>query len=176
MLDDTGNSFSGDVTKPAGYFCYGKEILAPADGEVVETGSGYPDSLISGNGQADCSASDIRGNHILLRHAEREYSLLCHLMPGSIRVKNGDKVKRGQCIALCGNSGNSSEPHLHFHLQYGLSFCNSAGLPVEFEGISAQSALNYSAFDPRPIPQISFAEGLPVKYISRGQVVSNMES
>lgn len=171
MLDNNGKSFARDNTKPADYHCYGKEVLAPADGEVIEAASGYSDSLILGNGQVDCSARDIRGNHILIRHNEGEYSLLAHLQPDSIRVKNGDAVKRGQCLARCGNSGNSSEPHLHFQLQNGVSFYSSAGLPVELEGISATPTPNYSIYDPRPIPS---ADGLTGKYITRGHNVLNI--
>ncbi len=171
ILNGEGHSFMGEPTKAASYYCYGKEILAPADGEVVEARDEYPDSLISGSGKVDCAARDIRGNYILLRHADREYGLFAHLKPGSIRVKAGDKVKRGQCIACCGNSGNSSEPHLHFHLQDGRSFFTSAGLPVEFDGISAIPTPNYSAFDPRPVPS---AEGMQGKYITRGQNVWNI--
>lgn len=171
ILDEEGHSFSGDQTNATDYYCYSKEVLVPADGEVVEVRAGYPDSLLLGKGKVDCSARDIRGNYILIRHADKEYGLLAHLKPGSIRVKVGDKVKRGQCIASCGNSGNTSEPHLHFHLQDGMSFYTSAGLPIEFTNISAQPATNYSAFDPR---LVSPASAAVKKYIMRGQSVSNI--
>jgi hypothetical protein len=170
ILDEEGHSFCGERKKITDYYCYGKEILAPADGEVVEVRAEFPDSLLLANGQVDCSARDIRGNYILIRHADKEYGLLAHLKPGSIRVKVGDAVKRGQCIAYCGNSGNSSEPHLHFHLQDGMSFYTSAGLPIEFADVTAHPALNYSAYDPRPASPIS----MPAKYIMRGQSISNM--
>jgi len=171
ILDENGKSCAGDGKLVDDYYCYDKEVLAPADGEVIEAISGYPDSLILGNGQVDCSARDIRGNHILIRHAEGEYSLLAHLQPDSIIVKIGDNVKRGQIIARCGNSGNSSEPHLHFQLQNGKSFFFSAGLPIEFENISSTPMVNYSTFDPRPLPTIS---DLQRDYIVRGQNVANM--
>lgn len=76
IIDEEGNSFSGSRTNPEDYYCYGKEILAPADGVVVEAKDGYPDSMILENGEANCAARDIRGNYILIRHAEREYGLL----------------------------------------------------------------------------------------------------
>jgi len=57
------------------------------------------------------------GNAVFIQHREREVSVLAHLKRSSIRVKVGDRVERGQVIGLCGNSGNSSEPHLHYHLQ-----------------------------------------------------------
>lgn len=171
VLDKDGKSYTGDLSKATNYHCYGKKILAPADGMVIEVGSGCSDSLILGKGQVDCSAPDIRGNYILIRHAEEEYSLLAHLQPGSIGVKVGETVKRGQSIACCGNSGNSSEPHLHLQLQNGMGFFNSAGLPMEFENISVNPTTNYAAYDLRPVPP---AAGLPENYIARGQSVANI--
>lgn len=171
ILDEEGHSFSGGRTKTTNFYCYDKVILAPADGEVVELRDGYPDSLLSEHGQVDCSAKDIRGNYILIRHADKEYGLLAHLRPGSICVKVGDTVKRGQCIAYCGNSGNTSEPHLHFHLQDGMSFYTSAGLPIEFVGITVLPTPNYPVFDPRPVSSISTSGE---KYIARGLSVSNI--
>jgi len=171
ILDEKGRSFSGNHTNPEDYYCYGKEILAPADGEVVEVKDKYPDSVILGKGQADCAAKDIRGNYILIRHADKEYGLLAHLKPGSIRVKAGDIVKRGQHIADCGNSGNTSEPHLHFHVQDGRSLFTSAGLPIQFTDITAHPAPGYAAFDARPIPPVS---ALNKEFIMRGQNVSNI--
>jgi len=171
ILDESGKSYIGNGKKMTDYYCYGKEILAPADGEVIDAISVYSNSLILKNGQADCAAHDIRGNHILIRHSEREYSLLAHLQPGSINVKAGDTVERGQIIARCGNSGNSSEPHLHFQLQCGKNFFSSAGLPIEFENISSAPMLNYSAYDPRPLPPVI---DLQEKYIVRGQEVANL--
>ncbi len=169
ILDENGKSYQGDQTEAVNYYCYGKTILAPADGKVVEVGSDAPNSSIFRNGQVDCAARDMRGNYILICHAKAEYSLLAHLQPGSICVKTGDCVKRGQSIARCGNSGNSSEPHLHFHLQDGSSFFYSAGLPIRFEDLVVNRASNYSDYDPRSVPDIIRSE----KYIARGQVVAN---
>lgn len=169
ILDEEGHSFSGVDTKLSDYYCYGKKILAPADGVVVEVQDTYPDSLLLGKGQADCSAKDIRGNYILIRHAHKEYGLLAHLKPGSICVKKGDIVKRGQYIAYCGNSGNTSEPHLHFHLQDGINFYTSAGLPIEFTGITKVPANNYHVYDPR-----TFLTSSNSKFIFRSLKVSNI--
>ncbi|HHV98889.1 MAG TPA: M23 family metallopeptidase [Clostridiaceae bacterium] len=171
ILDEEGHSFSGNRTNPENYYCYGKEILAPADGEVVEVKDKYPDSVILGNGQVDCAAKDIRGNYILIRHADKEYGLLAHLKPGSIRVKPGDIVKRGQHIADCGNSGYTSEPHLHFHVQDGRSFFISVGLPIQFTDITAHSAPGYASYDSRTIPPVS---ALNKRFIMRGQNVANI--
>ncbi len=169
ILDNNGKSTPGGSKEPADYYCYGKEVLAPADGVVIEAISDYPDSLILKSRQVDCSAHDIRGNYILIQHVQGEYSLLAHLKPASVLVKMGDKVKRGECIAHCGNSGNSSEPHLHFQLQDGVNFFTSAGLPVEFERITVRPDLNYSTFDSRRIPS-DYSE----RYLTRGRRVENL--
>ncbi len=71
----------------------------------------------------------------MLRVAENEYLYLCHLKPGSVRVKKGDIVVAGQEIARIGNSGNTSEPHLHIHLQDDLDF--GEGLPLYFYGYTS---------------------------------------
>ena len=78
ILNDDGKSFMGDVTNPAAYHCYNREILSPADGEIIEVGACFPESPILGNGRVDCSAHDLRGNYVLIRHGDHEYSLLAH--------------------------------------------------------------------------------------------------
>jgi len=69
---------------------------------------------------------------VTIRHAANEYSFLAYLVPGSICVKVGDMIKQGTLIGLCGNSGHSTEPHLHFHVQDHADFFQAAGLPVKF--------------------------------------------
>lgn len=172
ILDAAGKSCGGDIRKPSSYYCYGKEILAPADGVVVELRKDLGDSRIMGGGKTDPLIKDIRGNYIVIRHAENEYSCLAHLMPGSISVSAGEKLKRKQHIALCGNSGNTSEPHLHFQIQNGKDFFNSEGLPIHFENISAVPQEQYGKYDPRPVP----AGACGADFISRGQRVKNRQS
>lgn len=74
---------------------------------------------------------------MLLNHGSGVYSLLCHLKPGSIYVHVGQAVARGERIARCGNSGNTTEPHLHFQLQAGRDFCAAPSLPIPFAHIGA---------------------------------------
>lgn len=170
ILDECGHSFAGDETNPAAFYCYGRDILAPADGIVEGFGEGQPDSTITADRMASCKAQDIRGNYILIRHTEKEYSLMAHLKQGSIRVHVGQKVYRGQKIAQCGNSGNTSEPHLHFQLQAGRSFYASPGLPILFTSVEITEAPNYEAFDSR---NLFHKIRRPTPYIEVGQRVSN---
>lgn len=181
VLDDEGFSRAGGAGDPAGaagaasaadpsdptsYLCYGLDVLAPAAGTVVEVRDDCPDAPIAFDGAVACGGDDIRGNHVLIEHAHDEYSSLCHLMPGSVAVRVGDEVACGQAVGRCGNSGNSSEPHLHFHVQAGRSFYSSLGVPVRFEGLVAEPAPRYDAIDPRPIPADAY-EAFP-PFLTRG--------
>ena len=171
IREEAGRTFEGDPKSVCSYFCYGQDILAIADGEVVSVKDTHPDSRVDGE-RAYCDASEIAGNVIVIQHHEREYSLVAHLMPKSATVQVGDRVKQGQVIAKCGNSGNSSQPHLHFQLQEGRRFFFSATLPIAFSGISAQQKENYALLDPRPRKDNLETVG-GQSYIGRGLEVEN---
>ena len=175
ILDEEGKSHLGDPRKPESYYCYNYNILAPCDGTVVSIRDGYEDSLIDGKGSADCRAKDIRGNHILISHGEvnPEYSLIAHIKKDSFRVGIGDRVVQGQPLAKCGNSGNSSEPHIHYQLQNGTSFYYAEGIPVGFSDITAEKREIYSRMDTRKVNQ-KLTQKDHVTYIERGWTVGNL--
>lgn len=170
MLDEQGKSYRGEYNKCDSYYCYSKDILSPADGVVVELVNNARDTLIFPKGKFFSRAKHIAGNYIVIQHAQHEYSTLAHLKKDSITVKVGDRVSRGQVIAKCGNTGNSSEPHLHFQLQTGRSFYSSAGLPIRFKNSKLSKAENYEAFDSRPHMAI---EQVLDGYITRGYAVEH---
>lgn len=118
------------------YLCYGEPILAPSNGVVVAAEDGIRDAPRPGTGWADPFARHIAGNHVVIEHAEGEYSFLGHLIPGSIPVNEGERVSLGQEVGRWGNSGNSSEPHLHFQVQVRANFFEAVGLPVAFDSVS----------------------------------------
>jgi urea transporter/murein DD-endopeptidase MepM/ murein hydrolase activator NlpD len=101
---------SGDYAED--YYCFGKTLLAPADGVVTEVISNIPDNAIG-----DINTKDNWGNTVIIRHTEFLYSKLSHLKYRSVEVNEGDAVKKGQLIGRCGNSGRSPYPHLHFQFQ-----------------------------------------------------------
>lgn len=91
---------------------FGSDVLAPAHGVVFEVSDGMRD-----NDKGEMDTYNVFGNFIMIEHDETTYSVLCHLKQGSIVVKQGDKVGAGSLIAQCGNSGNTSESHVHVHVQ-----------------------------------------------------------
>lgn len=119
--------------QPEHYYCYGAPVLSPADGVVSGVRDGVRDASGVGSGWVDPFVEDFRGNFVVVAHAESEYSFMAHLIPGSVRVEPGERVSQGQQIGLCGNSGHSTEPHLHFHVQDHPDFFEAAGLPIAFE-------------------------------------------
>ncbi len=168
ILNNEGKSYIGDEMLLNNYCCYGCPVLSPADGIVVEIRTDCKDSKIIGSGKTDRLIKDIRGNYIVIKHSDDEFSCLAHLAPRSIMVSVGQKVRRKEQIALSGNSGNTSEPHLHFQIQNTKNFFNSAGLPIHFENINIESQPNYKEYDSRHIP-IAYTN-----FISRGQRVCNL--
>ena len=169
---ETGEWYPGDYTDLQTYTCYGKDIIAAADGEVVKVSNKHPDRRVTGE-QILSDAWDIRGNFILIKHAEREYSLSCHLAQDSIVVEVGDRVKQGDIVAKCGNSGITNEPQLHFQLQSGKSFFFSAGLPITFSNINAVQKKYYSLMDPRSCENNLQRLDNNKAYIGRGLEVEN---
>jgi len=83
------------------------------------------------------SGSRMLGNHVIIDHGESEFSFLGHLVNGSTRVQVGDHVDAGAPIGLCGNSGHSTQPHLHYHLQNTAVLANGDGLPAQFRSYTS---------------------------------------
>lgn len=136
QLRPEGGSFTGDRLDNKNYRCYGSDVLAVADATVATVKDGIPQNVPGINSRAvPITLETVGGNHIILDLGAGHFAFYAHLQPGQIRVKTGDRVKRGQVMALLGNSGNSTEPHLHFHICNLNSPLASEGLPyaVDFE-------------------------------------------
>ncbi|RKD93498.1 M23 family metallopeptidase [Halopiger aswanensis] len=134
ITDEAGRTTAGERGPPEEYYCFGEPILAPADGVVVSTRDNHRDYHRT-NGWMDPLQRSILGNHVVIDHENGEYSVLAHLQRGSVAVEPGERVERGQQVARCGNSGNTTEPHLHFHLQDRSSFFLGMGLPIRFSDV-----------------------------------------
>ncbi|MBN2598769.1 MAG: urea transporter [Marinifilaceae bacterium] len=112
ILDDKNEQYKNDGDFVEDYYCYNKIILCPADGEVVNILDGIPDNKI---GQVNLEQN--WGNSLVIRHNYSFYSQLSHFKEGCFKVKKGDMVKKGEVLGICGNSGRSPYPHLHFQFQ-----------------------------------------------------------
>ena len=130
-----GATYRGVGTNNADYWAWGRPIVAPAAGTVVEAVDGIRDN----RPQVEVENREApAGNHVVVDLGNGEYALLAHMRKGSVRVRAGDRVGPGDLLGLTGNSGNSSEPHLHFHLQDRPElFTGARGLPVAFVGYRA---------------------------------------
>jgi hypothetical protein len=128
--NEEGKTRKGESPVNEDYFAFGREILAPAQGKITDVISGVRDNV-----PGSMNPYSALGNTVFIQHRQHEVSVLAHLKLGSIKVKVGDKVKRGQVIGLCGNSGNSSEPHLHYHLQNTPIIQDGTGIKCYFEKV-----------------------------------------
>lgn len=130
------NPFPNEITNKM-FYSYGAEVLAVADGVVAFVKDGIPENVPQASGETKPAVPTTRetvsGNWISIDLGKNRYAFFAHLQPGSIRVKVGDRVRKGQVIGLLGNSGNSVSPHLHFHIGDANSLNGSEGLPFVFD-------------------------------------------
>jgi len=115
-----GVSFSGDARDVHSYYAYGKSVLAVAAGRVVTARDSLPDN-VPGHGESfhpavPITIETVAGNTITLQLGGGQFAYYMHLQPGSLRVKPGERVRRGQVLARIGSSGDAREPHLHFEV------------------------------------------------------------
>lgn len=167
-LDDKGQLRKGADDDVHGYSDYGADVLAVADGKVVATLDTLEDQKPGTlPDPRTITLENVDGNHIVLNLGNGIFAFYAHLQHGSIAVSSGDHVKRGQVLGRLGNTGNTSAPHLHFHLMDGPSTLGSNGLPYvidSFEFAGEISAAQFSTSDklegkwgeamlPTPIPR-----------------------
>lgn len=131
---ENGSTFTANGLRNEDYYCFGDTLFAPGEGHIVEM-----ENLVPENTPRQVNKNQLFGNYVIIDHGNDEYSVLAHFMKNSIKVKVGNLVARGQALGLVGNSGNSTEPHLHYHLQNKPSISQGEGLPAKF--------LNYYAND-----------------------------
>ncbi len=136
-----GNYFSGDGRTNEDTYTFGARLNAPGAGKIIALENEIDDNYEIGTVNADIDQSTIAGNYIMIDHLNGEYSMLAHFKKGSIIVKVGDIVAKGQEIGQAGNSGNSSSPHLHYHLQNTPNYLDGFGLPAQFKNYYADDAL-----------------------------------
>lgn len=130
------------------YPAFGAPLHAVADATVVHAEDGQRDHLsrsslagvlyfwlIEGVGRTIGGTRRIVGNHIVLDLGDGVFAAYAHVQQGSLAVRAGDEVVAGQRLGNCGNSGNSTEPHVHFQLMDGPDLNTARGVPFRWRGI-----------------------------------------
>ncbi|MCA0972088.1 M23 family metallopeptidase [Halobacillus litoralis] len=130
LVSENGQSFSGDATKNESFSAFGKEVIAPAGGTVVKVVDGIQDNTPVGAMNADEPA----GNYVVIDHGNEEYGFLAHFQEGTIQVEEGMEVEKGDLLGSAGNSGNSSEPHIHFHVSDTPELMDGRSIRVKWDG------------------------------------------
>jgi hypothetical protein len=141
VLDPSGAPFHDNPGKQENWAGFAHPIVAPGDGVVVEAVGGLPDDIPYDLGKLERDPSLMAGNHVMIDHRNGEFSLLCHFRSGSIRVKAGQNVERGDLLGEMGHSGmGSGLVHVHYELRDGADLRNAEGLPARFEGFRRAGA------------------------------------
>lgn len=127
-LDQNGQFAAGDKNLIANWYGYGADVFAVADGVVASTRSDFSESLTL-SAQPKYPAALAAGNYISLKIGESQFVFYEHLKPNTIRVKPGQRVRKGDLIAQVGFTGQSTGPHLHLHVADSDSPLGAEGLP-----------------------------------------------
>ena len=144
-LDEQNQSFDGDATINENYYAHGQNVYAVQDGIISKIVNGFPDNTPGNLGDG---SAPLAGNFILLTMDNGESALYGHLLVDSILVLEGSRISKGDLLARVGNSGNSSEPHLHFHVAEVIdpqspSTLNGIGQPFSFESFYVDADANF---------------------------------
>ncbi len=148
VADAQGKLFRNDGAAPEDWYGYGAPVHATGDATVKELHDGMPDNRKGAPPPFDQAAimQNLKlflGNYVLLDHGNGEFSMFAHLKQGSIKVKPGQRVARGDVIGAMGMSGDAFLVHLHYQLQSGPGF--EEGLPAYFDGIRVRNGAGWSA-------------------------------
>ena len=135
QIGANGKSFQRDGKNNLDYYAYGKKVLAAKDGTVISVRSDVVENM---PGETINTATP-GGNVVIIDHGNGQYGYYAHLKPSSAAVKVGARVKAGEPIGEVGNSGDSTEPHLHFHVMNKPDPGEADGIPAAFENWIAQS-------------------------------------
>jgi Peptidase family M23 len=147
QLDAAGQFAHGDLSNVHNYTSYGADVIAVADGTITDTLNTLDDQI---PGQLPdpktITIANVDGNHIVIDLGNGIFAFYAHLQKGSVSVSKGDQVKRGQLLAKLGNTGNTSAPHLHFHLMASPSVLCSSGIPYTLDSFSLAGEISEAQF------------------------------
>jgi hypothetical protein len=136
IVDESKNTHKNNGEKNTDYYCFGKELIAPCNGEIILAVDGIKDNI-----PGQMNSTFPLGNTVIIKTKNNEYLYFCHFKQFSIKVRQGQKVKQGELLGLCGNSGRSSEAHLHFHIQNTENMEIATGVKCYFENIEVNGKI-----------------------------------
>jgi len=125
-----GKTYEGSRSANENFYVFAKEIIAPCNAKVAKVITGVKD-----NSPGKLNPVQPTGNTVILETINKEFLVFAHFKEKSIVVKEGQEIKQGEVLGLCGNSGNSSEPHLHLSLQNVLDMEIATGALLYFDKI-----------------------------------------
>ncbi len=170
-IDEQDRPQFGDPASFASNPSYGAPVLAVGDAKVVEAVDGIANQPPDSFTPVGIEIAD--GNFVILKLAPGVYAGYAHLIPGSVAVDAGDRVRSGQVLGELGNSGNSDGPHLHFQLMDRPSLLASDALPIEFRRfklrgvVASLDVFGEAYFGQTPVPFTTAGAG---PYRDRGPV------
>jgi len=141
IIGKNNKTYERSGTRNEDYFAFGKPLYAVCDATIITVIDGILD-----NAPGNMNPKNATGNTVILKTENEEYIVYAHFENETIVVKEGDTVKKGQYLGNCGNSGNSTEPHLHLHIQDGPNLLTSIGVKCYFEEliVKDETKLDYS--------------------------------
>ncbi len=153
--------YAGDPTVNTSHFIYGLPLYAVADGVVVQTVDGQPENHGTAADLKINTLDELAGNAVLLDIGGGHYAGYAHCIPGSIKVRKGDRVRKGDLLALVGNSGNSKAPHLHFQVTDAHDFIWSMAVPFVIDAYTKVGEMeNVETGNGRRVAPQSFTHAL----------------
>lgn len=138
-----------DERDKAASYAYGVDVLAVADATVADVRDGIPEN--DGQDRAvPITLQSVTGNAVFLDLGQKRFAFYAHLKPGSVLVKKGERVNVGQPIGKLGHSGNSTAPHIHFHVCSAPTGLECNGIPYVFDRFE-EATLRVEGSDDAPI-------------------------
>ena len=153
ITNDEGKSHVKSGKSNDNYFAWGQSIYAPVAGKVVMKVDGIPDNV-----PGVMNPMYAPGNAIMIETIDGDYLLIAHLQKGTVVVEEGQEIQTGDLIGICGNSGNSSEPHVHIHLQSTSDLVESVGKAMVFKNLLVNNSL-IERYSPVKNDRIQRAQG-----------------
>jgi hypothetical protein len=154
QLDEEGRLFVGDPKDLDNWHFFGADVLAAASGRVIEVVDDLPDQ-VPGELPPGITIDEASGNRVIMDIGDGRFALYAHMIPGSIVVEEGQRVRAGEKLGRLGNSGNTDAPHLHFQIMDGPGDLNSVGLPFVFDRMALQGRLAGSS--PEEVDDVLFS-------------------